>query len=202
MPPADPALLDVPASLDTPRLILRALGPGDGLPFFAAIEASREHLYPFMPAVFNIATPAQAERKARLAWSQFQQRQAFRYGIWLREGAQFTGTCALHYANWDIPKFELGCWTHAAHAGHAYGREAVQGLIALAFDTLAVERLEIRFDHRNTASQYGAEKLGFTFEARLRAHNRAADGALVDEMVYAMLRQDSPHRKTNHHDST
>lgn len=183
-PPVLPAL---PAQIATPRLRLRALQSGDGPALFDALAASRAHLHPFIPAADAIYSVADAERLARLAWADWLAGRAYRFGLWQEEGA-FAGTVALHYGEWSVPRFELGCWIHVAFAGRGYATEATRAAIDFAFETLGVIRLEIRFDHRNTASQRVAEKLGFTCEGRLAAHNRAADGALVDEVVYALLR--------------
>ncbi|GAB4572683.1 MAG: GNAT family N-acetyltransferase [Anaerolineae bacterium] len=183
--PPDPRHL--PPYIQTLRLLMRPLGPGDGPALFAAAQESREHVYPFMPVIFNLQSVEEAERLARRAWIDWWAGRAYRMALWRRKDGALVGTAALHHGRWDVPRFELGCWIHAHHAGHGFATEATRALIALAFEVLGVQRLEIRCDHRNLASQRVAEKLGFTFEGRLRAHNRAADGVLVDEMVYALL---------------
>ncbi|MBN2470779.1 MAG: GNAT family N-acetyltransferase [Anaerolineae bacterium] len=182
-----PAPHTLPAQIAAPRLRLRALQPGDGPALFGAVEASRAHLHPFSPAAGAIHSAAEAERMARLAWADWLTGRAYRFGLWQEKGA-FAGMVSLHYGEWSVPRFELGCWIHAAFAGRGYATEATRAAIDFAFEALGVLRLEIRFDHRNAASQRVAQKLGFTCEGRLLAHNRAADGALVDEVVYALLR--------------
>ncbi len=182
-----PAPHTLPTQIAAPRLRLRALQPGDGPALFQAVDASRAHLHPFNPLGEAIRSITNAERRARLAWADWLAGRAYRFGLWGVDGA-FAGMISLHYGEWSVPRFELGCWIHVACAGRGYATEATRAAIDFAFESLGVIRLEIRFDHRNTASQRVAEKLGFTCEGRLVAHNRAADGALVDEVVYALLR--------------
>lgn len=189
----DPYLLDIPDELTTERLLLRAFQAGDGAPCFEAIEESRDHLHPFMFLATNVQDAEEAERLARKAYIQFLEREAFRFAIRRREDGLFLGTCALHYADWAVPKFELGCWIRASQARNGYATEAIEALIAFGFDTLGAQRLEVRCDHRNTATQQGALKNGFVMEARLRHHNRALDGELVDEIVFALLRDEIDH---------
>ena len=187
MEPPDP--LTLPAEITTERLRLRPLQAGDGPALFAAVNASRAYLLPFSPSAGNIRSVEEAERLARRAGADWLAGRAYRFGIWQAADGAFAGQVALHYGNWSVPRFELGCWIHAEYAGCGYATEASRALITFAFEVLGVARLELRFDHRNTASQRVAEKLGFTREGQLLAHNRAADGALVDEVVYALLRE-------------
>jgi RimJ/RimL family protein N-acetyltransferase len=184
-PPAN--LPDIPTTLTTERLRLRALQPGDGPAYFAAIDESREALYPFIGVGEQVQTRADAERLTRLAWVRFLERRQFRYAVYAQGSDAIIGSMVLHYGDWAVPAFELGAWMRTGCMGQGYATEATGAMIRLGFTTLNLARLEIRFDHRNTTSQRVAEKLGFTREARLRAHNVALDGVLVDEVVYALL---------------
>ena len=186
-----PLLLDFPLDITTERLYLRALGPGDGLALLAAVEDSRQHLYPFMSIGQQVITLADAERFTQQACAAFLAREQFQMGVWRRDDdQQLAGICTLHYGDWTVPCFELGCWIRVGLASRGFATEATQAMIAFAFEKLGLVRLEIRFDHRNVPSQRVAEKLGFKQEGCLRHHNRAADGVLVDEVIYALLRSE------------
>lgn len=189
-------LHDVPVRIETERLLMRALQPGDGGALFDAIDASRDALLPFMSIGIETQTPSDAERKARNAWVRWQKWESFRFGIWERDDdgypVRMVGTCGLHHGDWAIPRFELGCWIRPDVMGRGYATEVTQALFDFGFNRLNCLKLEIRFDHRNKASQHIVGKLAMRFEARLRAYTRAIDGVVVDEMVYAHLRDDWP----------
>lgn len=184
---APPDSRTVSTEIHTERLLLRALQPGDGGAVFAAIEASRDHLRLFSPVPARARCMADAERLVRLAWANWLEGREYRMGLWMPDG-YFLGMIALHHGEWSVPRFELGCWIHIDHAGRGYATEVTRAMIAFAFDTLGINRLDIRCDHRNQASRHVAAKLGFTLEGQMRAHNRAIDGALVDEMVFTLLK--------------
>jgi len=186
----DPLLRDLPLGFATPRLMARAIQPGDGVALYEAVAESRVQLYPFVRIGLDVIAPADAEKLCREAWAAFQRREQFRFGLWSASDGRLVGMISLHYGDWSVPRFEIGCWVRAGRAGQGYATEATRGIINYGFETLGLTRLEIRFDHRNTPSQRIAERLGFTAEARLRAHQRALDGVLVNEVVYALLREE------------
>ncbi len=68
---------------------------------------------------------------------------------------------------------------------------AVELLTAWAFDTVAVERVEILVDPRNEPSVRVAESAGFTREGLLRAYRPARDGGRLDLAIYARLRAEA-----------
>lgn len=191
MPAAEPPLLlDVPDRFETARLLARALHPGDGPALLDAVEEARAALHPWLEVGQQVQNPEDAEYLARLAWARYLQRRQFRFGLWRKSDGQLIGVSALHYADWAVPRFEIGGWVRPAVQRRGYALEASHGLVRFGFEALGAERLEARFDHRNEASRRLSEKLGFTFEGRLRHHNRALDGKLVDEVVYALLREE------------
>lgn len=105
-----------------------------------------------------------------------------------REG-EFVGW--LSFARWnpDYRSASLGyCLTRAAW-GHGYATEAARGLLAWAFDTLPLNRVQAEVDTRNPASARVLEKLGFTREGTLR-EDCIVDGVVSDSWVYGLLRRE------------
>ena len=60
-------------------------------------------------------------------------------------------------------------------------------IVAMAFETLAAQRVELISDAENAASRRVAERCGFALEGLLRRERRAPDGSLRDTCVYAKL---------------
>lgn len=70
--------------------------------------------------------------------------------------------------------------------------EAKLLLFGYAFDTLGIERVALKTDHRNERSQGAITALGATREATLRHHVRRADGSWRDSVYFSVLRAEWP----------
>lgn len=189
----DPLLIDVPARLVTPRLVLRCPQPGDGAVLNASVAASITELRPWMPWAQQVPTLEESEALARRAQAEFLRRADLVYAIFEHDGdgreTRHVGGTGLHRIDWSVPRFEIGYWRRSDRAGRGLVTEAVQALAAMAFQTLHAERVEIRCDTDNTASRRVAERCGFTLEAVLRHDSRTPDGRLRDTCVFARLRE-------------
>lgn len=75
------------------------------------------------------------------------------------------------------------------HRGRGIASQAVRLLARHLFDSLLINRLEIRMDTRNAASEQVAIKCGFTREGVARGANFVR-GRHVDMAVYALLREE------------
>lgn len=61
----DPIILDLPMPLQTRRLLLRPMGPGDGPAIYAARRDAHDELLKWMPWAQSVPTEAACERHAR-----------------------------------------------------------------------------------------------------------------------------------------
>jgi RimJ/RimL family protein N-acetyltransferase len=64
---------------------------------------------------------------------------------------------------------------------------AVERATAYGFATLGLERIEARVYDRNPASARVLEKVGYTFEGRLR-RSILKDGKVLDSYLYSCVR--------------
>jgi ribosomal-protein-alanine N-acetyltransferase len=83
----------------------------------------------------------------------------------------------------------VGTWLGRAHWGTGANTEAKALICALAFGSLALERLGAYTDVRNARSQAALERVGFVREGVLRAFHRH-DDVPHDLISYALLRSD------------
>jgi RimJ/RimL family protein N-acetyltransferase len=104
------------------------------------------------------------------------------------------GTGALFAVNRTHARAEIGYSLAAAHWGKGYALEIVGLIVAFAFDTLGLERLEADIDPRNAASCRLVERAGFVREGLLRARWRVA-GEVTDSAIYGLLRSDVDARR-------
>lgn len=188
----NPLLLDLPASIESPRLLLRPPRSGDGAALHEAIVESLPELRRFLaslPWVAEEQTHDSAEIFCRNAESNFIARRDLPFLVFAKDSRRLIGACGLHRTAWDVPKTEVGYWVRSSESGKGYVTEAVKRLVAVAFTTLRAERIELITDAGNLASRRVAERCGFELEGILRSERRAPDGSLRDTCVYALLAQ-------------
>ena len=187
---ANPILRDLPASIETARLLMRPPRSGDGAALHEAIVESLPELRRFLaslPWVAEEQTRESAEVFCRNAESNFLARRDLPFLLLGRESGRLVGACGLHRTNWEVPKTEVGYWVRASESGKGYVTDAVNGLVAFALDAIGAERIEIITDAENLASRRVAERCGFTLEGILRRERRAPQGSLRDTCIYARL---------------
>ena len=188
----NPLLLDFPEEIETERLLIRMPRPGDGPALNAAVNASLDHLRPWMPWATHIPTVDESETLVRQGMARWLARQDLWLMIVRKRDGKWLGGSGLHRINWDVPRVEIGYWIRPDEEGHGYVSEAVQAIAAFAFDKLGAERVEIRCDARNRRSAAVAQRCGFRLEGRLRHHARDTAGQVNDDLIFSRLRTDPP----------
>ena len=175
-----------PAEIETPRLYLRRNRLEWAPAIFAAIEADRQNLRPFLPWVDFTATVEDEYAYLHQTHTQWESCEVFDYSIFLRGSDQFVGSIGLHNILWLGGSAELGYWLLSPWSGQGLATEATRAVVELAF-AREFHRLEIRCTEDNVRSARVALRLGFTREARLR-ESSANLGQIRDVLVYAVLR--------------
>jgi RimJ/RimL family protein N-acetyltransferase len=112
-----------------------------------------------------------------------------KWGFALRESNSVIGTTTLFNLNFDNGRAELGYAMGSAHWGKGYMNEALQALLAHAFEVLELRRLEADVDPRNAASIRTLERLGFQREGFLRERWHV-NGEIQDALFYGLLRRE------------
>jgi RimJ/RimL family protein N-acetyltransferase len=186
-----PTLLDFPEKIESNRLYIRPCLPGDGKIVHEAISRSRDELKIWLPFAKEDRTVEEVEDGIRQSYAEFIKRTDLRLHIFLKGTNEFVGSTGFHRINWDIPKVEIGYWLDTGYTQKGYMREAVQTLTTFAFDTLQVNRVEIRCDEENIVSRKIPEKLGFVLEGILRNDGVGiTETKLRNTCVYATIPSD------------
>lgn len=97
------------------------------------------------------------------------------------------GPVGLHRVEWTHRTAEVGYWTAAAARGRGLTTEAVGLMCAWALGPLGLQRIELRADVENAASQRVAEKLGFTREGVLRGAQDCGPEGRRSLVLYGLL---------------
>lgn len=148
----------LPELIQTQRLTLRRWVPGDEALLAAAVDASRDHLVPWMPWASTDISLAE-RRELITGWdADWRGGGDIVLGVFLDEAV--IGGTGLHTRRGPAV-LEVGYWIHPAHVGQGYATEIAEAQTTVAFAAEEIERVEIHCDRANGASGRVPEKLGF-----------------------------------------
>lgn len=178
--------------IHTQRLVVRCWNPEDAPLLKAAVDASLEHLRPWMPWAENEPTDLQAKIDLlRHFRGGFDLGQDFVYGILNRDENQVLGGSGLH-TRVGQGALEIGYWIHADHINQGFATETAAALTRVAFEINGVDRVEIHCDLDNVCSAAVPRKLGFTHEATLRRRAVTTGGEPCDAMIWTLFADEYP----------
>jgi ribosomal-protein-serine acetyltransferase len=153
-----PTLIPVAEELRGPRVVLRRHRAGDAADLFAALEASRARLAPWLHFPDPLRT-VEATRdwliRREAAWLL---REALSFAIRHGEAQEYLGSVEVHHIAWERGFFALGYWLREGAEGRGYMSEAVRLLTDHAFADLGAEKVALRCDARNVRSAAVAER--------------------------------------------
>ncbi|CAN5826363.1 GNAT family N-acetyltransferase [soil metagenome] len=138
------------------------------------------------------STPPLADRNAAVKLLHeihdgFRRRALLKWGIARRRDDALIGTATLFNLDLDNHRAEIGYGLDRAAWGKGYMNEALQALLAFAFEELALHRIEADVDPRNRNSIRTVERLGFKQEGYLRERWQV-NGEIQDSLFYGLLR--------------
>lgn len=162
---------------------LRLLEPDDAAELYAAIDANREHLSPWLPWAAGQTLRDTAEFIASIR-EQLAANNGFQAAV--VPAGRIVGVVGFHKVSWDHRGTSLGYWLAADAQGCGTMTKAVRHLVDHAFGPWELHRVEIHAAPENRRSRAIPERLGFREEAVLRDTERIGDRYL-DSVVYAVL---------------
>jgi ribosomal-protein-serine acetyltransferase len=165
---------------------LRPLEESDAAELHAAIERNRAQLARWMRWARE-QTPEQTLDFIRRARADAQDGRGFEGAIVAEAGV--VGMAGFPAIDWCNRSAQIGYWLDESHRGRGVMTSAVAALVGHAFDSLRLNRLEIRADVENAASRAVAERLGFRYEGTLRQAYWVGD-RYSDDAVYSLLSGD------------
>lgn len=181
----NPILIDIPMPIETPRLILRNISPGDGKAMFEAKSESFDELKKWMPWAKELGTVEDSEIVTRENHAKFLTREDLMILGFSKETGELIVSTGLHRINWNLRIFEIGYWVRTPYAGNGYATESTNALIQYAFNELSASKVTICHAGCNDASARVIEKLGFDKEGVFKREDVLPDGSIIDKHWYA-----------------
>jgi ribosomal-protein-alanine N-acetyltransferase len=172
--------------LETPRLLLRRLGPGDAE---ALLRIQQDPQVTRFLGRDPDTSLEQILKRIELVDSNVRESAGITWALVLRETGALIGTAGLW--RWVKPHryAEIGYQLASAYWGRGLMTEALLPVLRYGFEVMEVHRIEGNTDPQNGASARVLEKLGFQQEARLR-ENWFYNGAFTDSVIYGLLRRE------------
>lgn len=150
---------------------------------FSVVDRNREHLGRWLPWVEHTRSEADTRAFVRQALQRYAKGRALHVLLW--HSGQLAGGTGLRIDP-ENRAASIGYWLDAAQEGRGLVTDSVRALIRYAFDELALHRLEIRCEPRNTRSRAVPRRLGFQEEGTLR-HVQRLNSGFSDLIVYSLL---------------
>ena len=166
-PPALAPGIVPPQRIDLGDLVVRRWETTDLGAQLAAINASFEHLHPWMAWLPTPRTADEQREFNEVASSGWPPPDGnFGYGIFDSEGV-LLGAIGLH-DRVGPATLEIGYWCHIAHTGHGVITRAAAALTEVALGLAGIERVQICCDAANERSAAVPRRLGYRL-ARIEA---------------------------------
>ena len=172
-------------TIETPRLLLRPLDVESDAPALFDLFADEQSAY------FNFINPTTTLAEATLLLLDVFVKPLGVWAIIEKTSNQCIGTIDLGLGSIkrnDAVSLGYGLIPRARKQG--YATEAVNQVVAFAFNQLAITRIQSEVNSANMASCQLLERCGFVLEGTKRKSQRATDGVLVDMAMYALLIDD------------
>jgi ribosomal-protein-alanine N-acetyltransferase len=172
--------------LETSHLLLRQIQAGDA-PALYATFSDPETMEFLGEEPHRSLEDAHEHVRALDGW--YARHEGIRWGIARRDDAsdEVIGSCGLFRFDDGFRRAEIGYELRRAYWHQGIMSEALGTLLAFAFDTLGLHRVEAVVDQGNLRSQGLLGKLGFTHEGTLRQRFYFRD-RFWDELYFGLLR--------------
>jgi ribosomal-protein-serine acetyltransferase len=168
-------------------LLLRSWTAEDAPALFHAVEENRAHLSPWLPWVDLTTKQEHSATYIQQTLAMAVRDEAVHLGIFHQQCV--IGSAGIHDRDMRVGSATIGYWIAKDFEGHGVMRRTLSRVIDFAFDTWALQRLELRCAASNVRSAALAQRLGFVQEGVLRrAHSR--EGGLEDLLVMGLLREE------------
>lgn len=171
--------MDNPPTLETDRLVLRPLCPGDA-PGLHAVYAQPEAMRFWSPPGHEDVAETLTQIEKWIAGP------GTFWALHPREGGGIVGI-VYYIGNPGVPG--MGYLLHPSRWGMGLMSEAVAAALAQGFGPMGLDRVELWIESRNLASRRLAERAGFTRRAAF-PQKYPHDGAVREKLVYGLRREE------------
>jgi len=184
--------LFAPDRYETAGFVLRSYDLGDGSLLAEAVNASYEHLRPWLPWVKPNQSIEAYEKFVRQSRARYLLAENFTVGIFSRDGRRLLGGTGFHLREGPLSSgsAEIGMFIRESEAGRGLGAQVLRALLDWGFSSWPWLRLAWRCDQANGASVRVAEKAGLRLEGILRGQRAHVGEGRRNTACYALTKEE------------
>lgn len=113
------------------------------------------------------------------------------YTVKLKKTGEVIGATSYGNIDWDEHVIEIGwTWLGKKYIGAGINKHMKFLMLQHAFETMEIERLELRTDEQNLRSRRAMEKIGAKHDGTLRNHRSTQGGRRRNTVVYSILKSE------------
>jgi [ribosomal protein S5]-alanine N-acetyltransferase len=173
-------------AIETPRLTLRQIVPGDAEALFATFSDHAVMEFYGDPPHRSIEDSRDLIQRQE-QW--YAQREGIRWGVTLKGENTVIGSCGFFLFDEEFRRAEMGYELARAYWRQGIMREALGAIITYVFANTDLHRIEAVVNGANEPSKALPRALGFTLEGTLRQRFYFAD-RYWDDVYYGLLKDE------------
>lgn len=154
---------------------------------FAQVDKNRLYLKTWLPWLNTSNSVNDLKVYIKQVLKNFKQNRNLPLIIWHQE--QLIGSITLHGVDWVNKSTSIGYWLAEDQQGQGIMTSSVRALINYCFNSLNLNRVEIRIAPGNLKSQAIPKALGFQQEGLVRSVEWLYDH-YVDHLIFGLLKKD------------
>lgn len=168
-------------------LLLRSYQLEDAAELFRTIDASRQHLRPWLVWVDSTTKVEHSQYFIQSSLYQQQHKEGLALGIFYKR--KLIGGIGMHHWDHVLEKAQLGYWISKDFEGKGLLSACMERFIDFLFDKAGLNKIEIHFITANKRSAVIAERQGFKVEGIIR-DSYILNGMFTDLVVTGLLKKE------------
>lgn len=166
------------------NIFLRQLEEADAKELFALVDNNRSHLQPWMLWLDNNKCIQDNLVFIHSTIEQFVENNGIHLAVFYK--GKIAGLCGMTNYSEVNKKVEVGYWLGKEYQGLGLMAITLKEVLKYAFNTMKLNRVELKAATNNKRSRAVAEKIGFKHEGTLRKSD-FVNGEFHDMEMYSML---------------
>jgi RimJ/RimL family protein N-acetyltransferase len=167
---------------------LRRFNAGEGSLYFKLIQDNKEYLTDFPTTMSHNSSATESEKYIQKCIAQWYLQEVYCFAICEKERDVVIGMMRVFKIDWDFPSAEIAYFLDDKYKGQGYVTEALQHTTEFCFDVLKMNKLHLRTNVENKASQAVAKKCGFVLEGIHKEDFKDVNGDFVDIFRFGLTR--------------
>lgn len=141
----------------------------------------------------DLTNPDDLERWMMNRLDESNQEAKMTYAVLDKETNKVIGSSSYGHIDWTEHCIEIGwTWLGKAYIGSGINKHMKFLMLRHAFETIGIERLELRTDEVNVRSRRAMEKIGAKYDGTLRSHRATQGGRRRNTVIYSILKAEWP----------